>query len=142
MKAIVIYGSTTGNTEEVANYVVTGLKESGHEVTLKNVLDATPKELEDYEIIALGASTWNEGELQDDFIPFHEQMDGLALSGKKGAAFGCGEKIYGEHYCTAVDTLENKLKELGAEIVAQGFKIDGDIGPYLQKAQEWAKGIN
>ncbi|KKQ35257.1 MAG: Flavodoxin [candidate division WS6 bacterium GW2011_GWA2_37_6] len=45
MKAIVIYGSTTGNTEEVANYVGNGLREAGHEVIVKNVADSTPQEL-------------------------------------------------------------------------------------------------
>jgi len=140
MKTIVIFGSTTGNTEEVANYVTNGLKGAGHEVTLKNVIDAKPSELSEYELIVLGTSTWNEGELQDDFIPFHEEMTGVDLAGKKAAVFGCGESIY-EHFCTGVDTLEAKLKELGAEIVATSFKVDGDIGEYLSKAQQWASSI-
>ncbi|KKQ35256.1 MAG: Flavodoxin [candidate division WS6 bacterium GW2011_GWA2_37_6] len=67
-------------------------------------------------------------------------MTGLSLAGKKAAAFGCGESIY-EFFCGAVDTLEKKLKELGAEIVATSFKVDGDIGPYLAKAQEWGASI-
>jgi len=140
MKAIVIYGSTTGNTEEVANYVGNGLREAGHEVIVKNVADSTPQELTGYDIVLLGSSTWNEGLLQDDFVPFYEQMTGLSLAGKKAAAFGCGESIY-EFFCGAVDTLEKKLKELGAEIVATSFKVDGDIGPYLAKAQEWGASI-
>ncbi|MBD3280046.1 flavodoxin [Candidatus Dojkabacteria bacterium] len=140
MKAIVVYGSTTGNTEEVANYVVNGLKDAGHAVTLKNVMDANPGELKDYDLVALGSSTWNEGELQDDFIPFYEQMDEVDLKGKKAIVFGCGESIY-DNFCTAVDILEKKLKELGAEIVADSFKIDGDIGEYLPKVQEWASKV-
>lgn len=141
MKAIVIFGSTTGNTEEIANYVSAGLREAGHEVTQKNVVEATPQELTEYDIVVLGSSTWNEGQLQDDFIPFHEQMTDIDLSDKKAAAFGCGETIYGEYYCLAVDMLEKKLKELGAEIKVQSFKVDGDIGPYLQKAQAWGKSL-
>lgn len=140
MKAIVIYGSTTGNTEEVANYVGAGLKEAGHEVVVKNVATATPQELVNYDIIALGSSTWNEGLLQDDFQPFYDNMNGIDLTGKKAIVFGCGESIY-EHFCVAVDTLENKLKELGATISATSMKIDGDIGPHLQEAQDWAKAV-
>ena len=140
MKAIVIYGSTTGNTEEVASYVTNGLKEAGHEVVLKNVIDATTAELATYDLIALGSSTWNDGELQDDFIPFFEEMNDINLTGKKAIVFGCGESIY-EHFCTAVDTLENKLKELGAEIAAASFKVDGDIGDYLPKVQSWAAAV-
>ncbi|MBN1331435.1 flavodoxin [Candidatus Dojkabacteria bacterium] len=137
MKAIVIFGSTTGNTEEVANYVTNGLKDAGHEVTLKNVLDANPEDLMGYDLIALGSSTWNDGELQDDFIPFYENMTGIDLKGKKAIIFGCGESIY-DHFCTAVDTLEKKLQELGAEIVAKSYKIDGDIADDLPKVKEWA----
>ncbi len=139
MKAIVVFGSTTGNTEEVANYVVSGLKEAGHEVDLKNVLESNPDELANYELIVLGSSTWNEGQLQDDFVPFYDAMK-VDLSGKKAAVFGCGESIY-EHFCTAVDILEAKLEELNAEVVKESFKIDGDISPYLPKVQEWAKSI-
>jgi len=140
MKAIVIFGSTTGNTEEVANYVGNGLREAGHEVLVKNVTEATPQEMTGYDIVVLGSSTWNEGLLQDDFVPFYEQMTGISLAGKKAAAFGCGESIY-EHYCAAVDTLANKLKELGAEVVGTPFKVDGDIGPHLQEAQAWGKSL-
>lgn len=140
MKALLIYGSTTGNTEEVSNYVKSGLESAGHEVTQKNVADATPSELQDFDLIVLGSSTWNEGQLQDDFIPFYEEMNGVDLSGKKAAVFGCGESIY-EHFCTAVDILEGKLKELGADIVAESYKIDGDISPHLPKVQEWALSI-
>lgn len=140
MKTIVIFGSTTGNTEEVANYVVSGLKSAGHDVTLKNVMDSEPNEMEQYDLIVLGSSTWNDGELQDDFIPFHAAMDEVDLKGKKAAVFGCGESIY-EHFCTAVDILKEKLEERGAEIVAEPFKIDGDITDYLPKVEEWASNI-
>ncbi len=140
MKSIVIYGSTTGNTEEVANYVVQGLKDAGSEVLVKNVIDAQPDELTGYDLVVLGSSTWNDGELQDDFVPFYEQMNGINLAGKKGAAFGCGESIY-EHFCAAVDKLEDKLKEMGAEVPSTSLKIDGDISEYLPKAQEWAKNL-
>jgi flavodoxin I len=141
MKTIVIFGSTTGNTEEISNYVVAGLKASGHEVTHKNVADTTVQELPNYELIILGSSTWNEGDIQDDFIPFFDQMGTVSLAGKKAAVFGCGDTIYGEHFCQAVNKIEAKLKEVGAEIVSPSFKIDGDISPFLQKAQEWATSI-
>ncbi len=139
MKSIIVYGSTTGNTEEVANYVANGLQ-NNFEVTIKNVTETTPEELQEYDLIVLGSSTWNEGQLQDDFTPFYEQMDNINLSGKKAAVFGCGESIY-EHFCTAVDILEKKLKDVGATVEVESYKIDGDIGPHLQQVQEWASKI-
>ncbi|PIU68201.1 MAG: flavodoxin [Armatimonadetes bacterium CG07_land_8_20_14_0_80_40_9] len=139
-KAIVIYGSTTGSTEELSGSVVEGLTEGGLEVTLKNVVDANVNELKDYEVIVLGSSTWEEGELQDDFIDFHDKMKDVSLTDKKSAVFGLGDSDgYPDTFCKAVDILEEKLKECGAKLIIEGLKIDGDIDDQASnKAKEWA----
>jgi flavodoxin I len=136
-KAIVIYGSTTGNTEEMANAVEKALSGTGMDVILKNVTDAEPAELTGYDYIILGSSTWGDGELQDDFIGFEEEMSGIDLSGKKAAVFGCGETSW-PMFCEAVNILEKRLKDCGAELVAEGFKIDGDVMPELDNLSKWA----
>ena len=71
VKAILIYGSTIGNTEILSKSVEEGLKISEVEVKVKNVETAGVEELKDYDAIILGCSTWGEGELQDDFITFY-----------------------------------------------------------------------
>jgi len=139
-KVLVVFGSTTGNTERVANSVEKGLKEGGLEVVKKNVVDATVEELKDYDLIILGSSTWGDGELQDDFIDFYEKMKDIDLSGKKAAVFGCGDSNYNQ-FCKAVDLLEDRLKECGAEIVSESFKVDGDVESALGDAENWAKTV-
>ena len=145
-KAIVIYGSTTGNTEILSQSVSFGLREGGLEITVKNVSSAKIDELADYDLVVLGASTWYDGELQDDFIGFHEKMASLSLAGKKAAAFGPGDKEgYPDTFCVAVDMLEERLKQCGAEIMAGGLKIDtpGDVVDDAAKedARSWALNI-
>lgn len=137
-RAIIVYGSTTGSTEMLASYIGEGVKESGLDVTIRNVVDVNPDDLLAYDIILLGSSTWGEGDLQDDFVPFYEQMDDLSLAGKKAAAFGPGDSSY-DMFCEAVNLLEEQLKDCGAKIIAPGLKIDGDVIAAEEAAQEWGR---
>ena len=49
IKVLVVYYSTTGNTEKMANLIAEGVKKGGVEVTLKRVQDASVDELLDYD---------------------------------------------------------------------------------------------
>lgn len=122
-KVIVLYTSLTGNTEEMAEAIAQGAKESGFEVVCKEAYDAKPAELLEYDAIVMGAYTWGDGELPDEFLDFYEDMDGLDLSGKQAAAFGSGDTSY-PVYCGAVDLIETKLRELGASIVCPSLKFE------------------
>jgi flavodoxin I len=113
----------TGNTEEMADAVAAGAREAGAEVVLRDVFDATASELVQYDGIAIGAYTWGDGELPDEFLDVYEAMSELDLSGRKAAVFGSGDSSY-PIFCGAVDTIEEKLKELGAELVAEGVKVE------------------
>ncbi len=139
-KVILIYGSTMGNTETLSGYVTSGLKKGGIEVTVKNVTEVSIDELANYDIIVLGCSTWGDGKLQDDFIDFYEKMNEVKLDGKKAACFGPGDSVYPQ-FCKAVDMLEEKLKECGAEILLENFKVDGDIDPEMDNAKNWGLNI-
>lgn len=122
-KVIIVYSSLTGNTEEMSQVIEKGIQEAGVEVVRKDAFDATAEELLTYEGIILGAYTWGDGELPDDFLDFYDDMCSLDLTGKKAAVFGSGDSSY-EHYCGAVDLLEQKLKERGAEIVHESLKFE------------------
>ena len=137
-KVVLIFGSTTGNTEMLSEHVAAGLERGMAKVTVKNVTEASVDELVDYDAIVFGCSTWGEGDLQDDFVDFHEAMDGISLEGKKAAVFGPGDsEDYADSFCTAVDILEETLKKCGAEIVAESFKVDGEVEPALEDAEAW-----
>ena len=139
-KAIIVYGSTTGTTEELSRIVKKEIGEAGLNVIAKNVSDAIPEELNDYEIIVLGCSTWGDGELQDDFIAFEEKLRGMSLKDKKCVVFGPGESMYPQ-FCRAVDILEETLKQSGAYLVKKGIKIDVSSADYRSDVQIWAKSV-
>lgn len=135
---LIVYGSTTGNTESVAERVASTLSKAGHEVALKNAADIAAKGLaEGFDLVLLGCSTWGDEdiELQDDFVPVYENLEEAGLGGKKVAVFGCGDSSY-THFCGAVDAIEEKAASLGANVVVGSLKIDGD--PDLGDAAAWA----
>lgn len=138
VKILVIYGTTMGNTERLAEKIVTELKSDGVETTLKNVTDVTVGELSDYGIILLGSSTWGDGELQDDFADFYSKLEGMDLKGKKIAVFGPGDSSY-DQFCRAVNILEECLKKCGAKILLDGLKIDGEIDDSTELITEWSQ---
>jgi flavodoxin I len=140
MRAIVVYGSFVGNTETMASYVATGLRQAGHHVTVKDAVDAAIDELLDYELILLASPTYEPKMIQEDMISFYDQLNGISLSGRKAAAFGPGDSAWPD-FCTAVEMLESRLRERGAEIVATSFTIDGIVEEYEDETIAWAKGI-
>lgn len=140
-KALIVYGSTTGNTENVASVIGAVLKEGGVDVVLQNAADAKADKLaEGYDAVLLGCSTWgdDEIELQDDFVPLFDNLDQAGLSGKKTGIFGCGDSSY-TYFCGAVDAIEEKASQLGAEIAVASLKIDGD--PDDAEVKDWAREV-
>ncbi|MBD2872887.1 flavodoxin [Paenibacillus arenilitoris] len=122
-KILVVYASMTGNTEEMAEAIAEGAREAGAEVVAKDAFDASPDELAEYEGIIIGAYTWGDGELPDEFLDFYEGMESLELGGKRAAAFGSGDTSY-PIYCGAVDLIEERLRKLGASIVSESIKFE------------------
>lgn len=140
---LIVYGSTTGNTESVAASAGRNLESAAHTVTLLEASKASPAGLcNGYDCVLFGCSTWGDDtiEFQDDFVPLFEAFDTIGVSGKKTAAFGCGDSSY-TYYCGAVDSINDRLEELGAEVVADGLKIDGDPSAAKNDIDAWCKEV-
>lgn len=120
---VVVYASMTGNTEDMALQIVKGIKEEGLEPVVERVDDVKASDLAGYDGIVLGAYTWGDGELPDEFLDYFDDLDDVDLTGKKAAVFGSCDSAYSE-YGVAVDLLLAKLKERGAEIVQEGLKVE------------------
>jgi len=130
---LIIYASMTGNTEELATLIGEGIESAGGDVTMVDILDANASDLLGYEGVLLGAYTWGDGELPDEFLDFYLEMDELQLNGIRAAAFGSCDSSY-EYVGRAVDILAEKLSEAGAEIILPGLKIEHV--PTLQERQQ------
>ncbi|HQM15680.1 MAG TPA: flavodoxin domain-containing protein [Candidatus Woesebacteria bacterium] len=120
-KLLIIYGSTTGNTEMVAEQVADQL--DAHNPVLQDIADTQPKDLSNYDAIIMGSSTWDDGLLQTDFRDFAENLN-VDLSGKKIAVFGLGDSSYPD-FCEAASLLEELVAKNKGELLVEPLKIDG-----------------
>jgi len=137
-KPVIIYGSTTGNTETIAKWVKEALSLAGTEASLFDAANIDPESAGAYDLIILGSSTWGQGEIQDDFLPFYEAMSKEYLKGKEVAVFGCGDSsMFPDNFCQAVDLIVDKLKDCEATVVGEPLKIDGDIDTYCSEVSNW-----
>ena len=123
-KIIVIYGSTTGTTEDVAGRIAAKLNTSAIPVS-----DLSQDVINDNDVLILGSSTWGAGELQDDWYDGVETLKAANLNGKKIAIFGCGDSSsYSDTFCDAISIIYNAVAKSGATLVGRvskdGYSFD------------------
>lgn len=87
MKVSIVYATTTGNTEQLANAAAEGAKASGREVSLTTVDIADSGEVLNADLILLGSPAMGAEQLEDSMEDFFSQIEG-SLSGKKVGLFG------------------------------------------------------
>ena len=141
-RALIVFGSTTGNTENTAELIGSTLKGKGFEVTVQDVGNTRAGVEADYDLVLYGCSTWgdDEIELQDDFIDYYEGLGNAPLKGKKVGVFGCGDSAY-TYFCGAVDAIEEKVRAVGGILVAEGLKIDGEPDESEGEIESWAAAV-
>lgn len=120
-KTIVVYGSSTGTCEAIAQTIGEKL---GAEVI--NVTDLTKEEVEGADNLVLGTSTWGSGEMQDDWYDGVKVLKEAGLSGKKVAVFGCGDSAsYSDSFCGGMKELYDAAEAAGATMVGNEVSTDG-----------------
>ena len=78
--------------------------------------------------------------MQDDFNALFEDFDAIGASGKKAACFASGDSSF-EHFCGAVDVIEQRLSGLGATIMEEGLKVEGDYSGSKDDVDDWGRRI-
>lgn len=126
-KTCIIFGSSTGTCEELASRIAGKLG-----VDSSDILEAasiSPEQLDGYQNLILGTSTWGAGELQDDWYDGIAVIKKTNLRGKTVAIFGCGDsESYSDTFCGAMAELYNAAKEAGANVIGsvstEGYTFD------------------
>ncbi len=121
---IVIYGSSTGTCEAIAEKIASKL---GCETI--NVQDLTADTINDHQNLILGTSTWGAGELQDDWYDGLKTLQDANLNGKTIALFGCGDcESYSDTFVGGIGELYNAIKDSGARFIGSvdtdGYTFD------------------
>ena len=87
MKTAVVYASTTGNTEAMANAIAEAVKGAGAEVVSSTAESADKAAVLACDVLLLGSPAMGDEVLEDSAEEFFAKIEG-SLSGKKVAIFG------------------------------------------------------
>lgn len=159
-RTAIFYGSTEGNTEDAAEK----LKDLLGNVDLYNVDSATAEDVQKYDNVIFGASTWEIGELQEDWETFIDVLDDVDFTGKTVAFFGAGDADgYPDTFADALGIIYERIANSGARFIGQidrdeyafddsralidgkliGLPIDNDNEPDLtdDRLKRWAEQI-
>ena len=108
----IVYGSTTGNTEQAAEKIASAI--GG---TAVNVAGADASAFR-ADLLILGTSTWGAGDLQDDWMAVDTLLERADLKDKKVALFGLGDQAgFSDTFADGVGTLLRKVKAKGAQVI-------------------------
>jgi NAD(P)H dehydrogenase (quinone) len=148
-KVLVLYYSTYGHIEQMANALAEGARAAGATVDVKRVPETVPddvarnghfkldqpapiatvNELPDYDAIVIGAPT-RYGRMPSQMAAFLDQTGGLwargALNGKVGAAFTSSATQHGGQETTLFSIITNLL-HLGLVVVGLPYSFAGQM---------------
>lgn len=128
MKTVLLYGSSGGNTSDVAEKI----KDVYGDLELIDVADANEDSL-DADFLILGTSTWGIGDLQDDFEDFIDTLQEADLSEKTIALFGLGDQDgYPDTFCDGLGiiykTVADKCKKVIGFTGTAEYEYDESMG--------------
>lgn len=119
------YGSSGGVTEGIAQKIAASLNSKGFVVDVIDIGKASKDEVEKYEKVILGTSTWGMGDLQDDWEEFLPELEDVDFSGKTVAFFGTGDQdTYPDTFLDGMGILYEKVIDTHVNIVG-GWSIEG-----------------
>ena len=135
MKVAVIYSSTTGNTEAMANAINDAVKAKGAEVLFGTADSADKAAVAACDVILLGSPAMGDEVLEDSMEDFYAGLE-ASLNGKKVGIFGSYDWGDGQWLRDWKDRLTNA----GAVIAAEPLMVhltpeDSDI----EQSKAWAE---
>jgi len=158
----IFYGSTTGNTEKVADLIHQAF--GNVEADVYNVDTTELTDVQKYPYLIFGVSTWGVSDLQDDFEDFLEILEKVDFKGKIVALFGLGDQsTYTDSFVDAMGVLYEWLKKRGVKTVGSvprtgysfnasmalvkgnlvGLAIDEEYESHLtgERVKAWVEGL-
>lgn len=114
----ILYGSSTLNTEFVAQRILQALGEDAAD--LHNVKDVDPTIVDRRSSLVFITSTWGTGDLQDDWEPLLPRLAGTDMRGKTVGLVGVGDQVnYPEMFCDSIAILNEFVLARGATVVGR-----------------------
>lgn len=138
-KVWIVYATTSGNSELVAEAIADGITEFGFDSELARAEVSSPEKINNFDATILISSTWNVGLLNDNMIEFHNKLSTMQLPDKLIDVVGLGDSKNYDIYNGAADILEESVKRVGAKQVMNTLRIDGEVYSRLEEFKNWGK---
>ena len=133
-KAIIIYWSSTGNTEAMANAIADGVKAAGGTPELVYVDNVNVDELLAQPAFAIGCPAMGAEELDESVDSFVSEIEGK-VSGKNILLFGSYDWGDGEWMRLWVERMQNAgANIIGGEGIIANLEPDADAKAALEAA--------
>ena len=149
MNIAIFYGSTTCYTEMTAEKLKVLLESDpalpeGSSVSLHNIKQQPLQHMQDYDVLILGISTGDFGELQEDWEAHWDDIAGVNLDGKIVAIYGMGDQIgYTEWFVDAMGMLSDAIADQNCQRIgiwsADGYQFEKSKA--LTPDGEWFVGL-
>ncbi|WP_016954872.1 flavodoxin FldB [Catenovulum agarivorans] len=138
MKIGLFYGSTTCYTEMTAEKIQQFIGDDI--VDIFNIKDFPLSDCLQYDYIIFGISTWDFGELQEDWESIWSEVAELDLSGKTIALYGQGDQEdYGDWFQDALGMLYQAIKHNNCRIIGfwpnEGYEFTASKALTQDKSQ-------
>ncbi len=135
VKALVLYGTESGNSEKLADRTAKEAKKKGIAATVKNMSDLKPADLAKHQNLMVVVSTWGDGEPPDTATAFYKEFMAMdqRLPDLKFSVCSLGDTSY-EKFCQTGKDIDAKLEALGAKRVAA--RVDCDVD-YEDAFTDW-----
>lgn len=122
----ILYGSRTGNGQNLANNILQQASANGFDAKLKSMTDYKVRDLQNEKNLLVVVSTHGEGEAPFEAKEVYDFIHGKRapkLNGVQFAVLGLGDSSY-FHFCKTGKDFDAKLAELGARRVTEGAFLD------------------
>jgi sulfite reductase (NADPH) flavoprotein alpha-component len=127
-KLTVLYGTESGNSEELAEQVFKAAKQKGFKSSLINMSESKLSDLKDAGTLLVVISTWGEGDPPEAAEEFYQQLmaGGVSLEGVEFSVCALGDTSY-DQFCQTGKDFDSQLEKLGAVRVADRVDCDVDF---------------
>ena len=124
-----MFGTMTGNSEDLAERAADLLKEEGHEVELESLDSFDTAKFSDAQRIIVVISTWGEGDPPDECEDFcYELYDGKApdLKHLEYCVLALGDSSY-DDFCGCGRKVDEAIEKLGGKRFMDRKELDVDF---------------
>lgn len=128
----IYFGTETGNTEYIAEKIRVRLNDCNI-AAFKDISKCSVAELLAHDVLLLGISTWNIGDIQYDWEEKLGELASQNYEGTKVGMFGLGDAAgYPDTFVDGLGILWEEIKEKGPELIGiwpiTGYEFDASKG--------------